>query len=158
VVAIRETSASEAFFKVINVDGRLVIIGFSETSAGVRLLRFGVNNTAWRESTAGGDVGSGRLEDIFHFATSLCSGWRRVRLSRWDIEDVQLSSGGLLHNVLLCGIMGDMVAIDDVVIPISASELEGMSTLESECAFPRARLGFRVLGLRKRKLCFIAIP
>jgi hypothetical protein len=158
VVAIRETSASEAFFKVINVDGRLVIIGFSETSAGVRLLRFGVNNTAWRESTALRDVGSGRLEGIFHFATSLCGGWRRGRLSRWDIEDVQLSSSCLLHNVFLGGIMGNMVAIDYVVIPVSASELEGMSTLESECAFPRARLGFRVLGLRKRKLCFIAIP
>jgi len=152
VVAVRETSASEAFVKLINVDGRLVIIGFSETSAGVWLLRSGVNNTAWRESTAGGDVGSGRLEGIFHFATSLCSGWRRGRLSRWDIEDVQLSSGCLLHNVLLGGIVGDVVAIDDVVIPVSASELEGMSTLESECAFPRARFGFRVLGLRKRKL------
>jgi hypothetical protein len=152
VAAVRETSASEAFFKVLNVDGGLVIIGFSETSAGVWLLRFGVNNPAWRERTALRDIGSGRLEGIFHLATSICGGWRRDRLSRWDIEDVQLSSGCLLHNVLLGGIVGDMVAIDDVVIPVSASELEGMSTLESECAFPRARLGLRVLGLRKRKL------
>lgn len=51
-----------------------------------------------------------------------------------------------------------MVSIDDVVVPVSASELEGMSTLEAEGSLPRAGLGGRILGGSQGKLGLVAIP
>lgn len=56
--------------------------------------------------------------------------------SGWDVEDVQLSAGGLLDDVLLGRVVGDVVSIDDVVVPVSATLLESMGTLEAESSLP----------------------
>jgi len=50
--------------------------------------------------------------------------------------------------------MRDMVAIDDIVVPIALSLLQS-GILESKCAFPGARLG-RVLG--EWELTTIVVP
>jgi hypothetical protein len=49
-----------------------------------------------------------------------------------------------------------VVSVDDVVIPVSLSLLEG-GTLESEGTFPGAGLG-RSLVLGKRKLASVVVP
>jgi len=79
-----------------------------------------------------------------------------VGLSRWHVEDVQNAAGGWLGGGGLGRVMGDVVAIDNVVVPISLTSLK-CCALKSECAFPRTRLG-GVLVLSKRKLTCVAIP
>lgn len=52
--------------------------------------------------------------------------------------------------------MGDVVSVNDVVIPVSLSRLE-CSALKSECSLPRT--GFRgSLVLGKRKLARVVVP
>lgn len=52
--------------------------------------------------------------------------------------------------------MGNMVPIDDVVVPVSLTSLEG-SALEAEGAFPRTSLGGGfVVG--KGKLSAVVVP
>jgi len=52
--------------------------------------------------------------------------------------------------------VGDVIPIDDVVVPVALSRLESC-TLEAECTFPRTRLG-GVLVLGKRKLAGVIVP
>jgi hypothetical protein len=51
--------------------------------------------------------------------------------------------------------VGDVVPINDVVVPVSLTRLES-SALESECSLPRPRLGGLVGG--KRKLAIVVVP
>jgi hypothetical protein len=53
----------------------------------------------------------------------------------WNIEDVELAAGSWLHNVLVGGVMGNVVPIHDVVVPVSLPLLHG-ATLEAEGAGP----------------------
>lgn len=59
--------------------------------------------------------------------------------------------------------MGDVVPINDVVVPVSLTSLES-SALESECSLPRASLGGLGGGLvgglvgGKRKLARVVVP
>lgn len=71
-----------------------------------------------------------------------------------DIKDVQLAASRGLSDSLPRRIMGDVVAIDDVVIPVSLALLEGHA-LEAESTLPPASLG-RVLG--KRELAGVVVP
>lgn len=68
------------------------------------------------------------------------------RLSMRNVENVQLATGRWLRDRLTSWIMGDMIAIDDVVVPVSLALFERLS-LKAECAFPTARLG-GILGKR----------
>lgn len=52
--------------------------------------------------------------------------------------------------------MGDMVAINDIVVPISLTGLEGGS-LEFECSLPGTGLGGSLV-LGKRKLAGVVVP
>jgi hypothetical protein len=52
--------------------------------------------------------------------------------------------------------VGDMVAIDDVVVPVSLTSLES-SALESECSLPRASLGGGLI-VGKGKLAGVVVP
>jgi hypothetical protein len=78
------------------------------------------------------------------------------RLLVGNVKDVQDSACGGLGGGRLSRVVGYMIAINDVVIPVSLSRLEG-STLESERAFPGSRLG-RGLVLGKRKLAGVIVP
>jgi hypothetical protein len=74
----------------------------------------------------------------------------------WDIEDVESAASGGLGGGGLSGIVGDVVSVDDVVIPISLTWLE-CGTLESECTLPRTGLGGSLI-LGQRKLAGVVIP
>jgi hypothetical protein len=52
--------------------------------------------------------------------------------------------------------VGDVVPINDVVVPVSLTSLES-SALESECSLPRARLGGGLV-VSKRKLARVVVP
>jgi len=71
-----------------------------------------------------------------------------------DVEDVQLAAGGGLGDGLASWIVGDVVAVDDVIVPVSLALLEGLA-LEAEGAFPAAYF-HRVLG--KRELAIVVVP
>jgi hypothetical protein len=79
-----------------------------------------------------------------------------VGLLGWDIKNVQDASSGRFGGGRLARVMRYMVAVNDVVIPVSLARLEGRS-LESECPFPRTRLGRRFV-LCKRKLSGVVVP
>jgi hypothetical protein len=54
--------------------------------------------------------------------------------------------------------VGDVVAVDDVVVPVSATELECVGSLETEGSLPASRLGRWVLQGSKWELGFIVVP
>jgi len=72
----------------------------------------------------------------------------------WDIEDVQLAAGGGLDGVLAGGIVRDVIAIEDVVVPVALALLD-QGVLEAERALEAA--GLRgVLG--ERELTRVVVP
>lgn len=111
---------------------------------------------------------------------------RRVRAaagSAGNIQDVELAASGGLDSVFRSWVMGDMVAVHDVlvrkskygihayyrqqrddvsvfcfctyVVPVSLSQLERIP-LETESSLPRARFGGSIL--RERELPGVVIP
>jgi len=73
----------------------------------------------------------------------------------WNIEDVQFALRGLLKRIFGRRIVGDVVSIDDVVVPISLAWLHHRR-LEAERAFPGA--GFAGFVARERKLAAVVVP
>jgi len=72
----------------------------------------------------------------------------------WDVEGVELAASSGLGHGLAGGIMGNMVAVDDVVVPVSLTLLQS-GALESECTFPAT--GFSgILG--QGKLTGVVVP
>lgn len=77
-------------------------------------------------------------------------------LFAWDIEDVQDAASGGLDSGVLCWVVGDMVAVNDIVVPISLAGLEGGS-LEFECSLPGTGFG-RSLVFGEGKLAGVVVP
>lgn len=73
-----------------------------------------------------------------------------------DIEDVQNTASGWFSGGCLSRVVGNVVSIDDVVVPVSLSWLK-CGSLESECTFPAAGLGGSLV-LGKRKLAGVVVP
>ena len=71
-----------------------------------------------------------------------------------DVDDVQLAASGGLGGVVLGGVVRDVVAIDDVVVPVALALLE-CGALELEATNPATGL-LGVLG--ERKLTLVAVP
>lgn len=71
-----------------------------------------------------------------------------------NVEGVELTASGGLGDGITCWVVRDVVAIDDVVVPVALTLLEGL-TLEAESALPAARLG-GVLG--ERELAVVVVP
>jgi hypothetical protein len=71
------------------------------------------------------------------------------------IEDVEGAASGGLDGRLLAGVVRDVVAVDDVVVPVALASLDG-GGLEAEGALPRT-LG-RALVLGKGELTSVAVP
>jgi len=72
----------------------------------------------------------------------------------WDVEDVELAAGGGLSGVVLGGVVRDVVAVDDVVVPVPLSLSQG-SALEFEASQPPTAL-LGVFG--ERKLSRVVVP
>ena len=73
-----------------------------------------------------------------------------------DVEDVELAAGGAFDARLDRGVVGDVVAVDDVVVPVALARLQGRAG-EAESALPRAGLG-RGLVLGEGKLSGVVVP
>ena len=74
-------------------------------------------------------------------------------LATGNIEDVELAAGGGLDGVLDGGVVRDVVAIHDVVVPVATSELQH-GGLEAELANPGTGL---VLG-GQGQLARVVVP
>jgi len=74
-----------------------------------------VLDLAWAEGTTG--------RDLARVAAGVVRGRRTVTttaaLPTWDVEDVELTAGGGFGGELLGWVMADVVAVDDVVVPVS---------------------------------------
>jgi len=71
-----------------------------------------------------------------------------------DVEDVEFATGGGLCGVVFGRVVRDVVAVDDVVVPVALALLEG-AVLEFEAPEPAAGL----LGvLRERELAGVVVP
>jgi len=70
------------------------------------------------------------------------------------IENVELAASGGLLGGRLGRVVADVVAVHDIVVPVTLARLEG-SCLEAEVALPAAGLA-GVLG--QRKLAAVVVP
>lgn len=105
------------------------------------------------DDAAGGDTTA--LGDVLRSAAGLAGGLGGCGSSLGrDVDDVQLAASGGLGGVVLGGVVRDVVAIDDVVVPVALALLE-CGALELEAANPTTGL-LGVLG--ERKLTLVAVP
>jgi len=129
----------------------LVVLGVDDLAGLVWALRAGSGDPLWREGAALGDGGSA---DAAGVAGRLGRGGGAGRLLGWDVEDVELAASGGLSGEFAGGIVRDVVAVDDVVVPVSLTLLES-GTLEFEASDPAAAL-LGVLG--ERELSGVVVP
>lgn len=71
-----------------------------------------------------------------------------------DVQDVELAAGGGLDDGVAGGVVGDVVAVDDIVVPVALALLQGLA-LEAEGALPATGL-VGILG--KRELAVVVVP
>lgn len=141
-VLIGQTGAREATGEVVDGGSELSL---AKLTGSVRLGGLGVLDSGGRKGTASCDAGRG--------AVRLGSITATAGLATGDIEDVKLAAGGGLDGVLDGGIVRDTVAIHDIVIPVTAAELQH-GGLEAELAQPCTRL---VLS-GQRQLTRVVVP
>lgn len=106
------------------------------------------------ERTTLGDVGRSTTRMTRRrLGLSSSSGGGR-RLASGDVEGVELAASGGLGDGLAGRVVGDVVAVNDVVVPVALALLDSRA-LEAESALPASRLG-RVLG--QRELAVVVVP
>jgi hypothetical protein len=129
------------------LEGGLVVLGVDDLAGLAGALGLGGDDALWAEGTALCDGSGG---DTARLAVS--AGGRR--LGGGDVDDVKLAAGSGLGGVVLSRVVGDVVAVDDVVVPVALALLEG-GTVELEAAGPSTRL---LLVLGERELALVAVP
>lgn len=87
-------------------------------------------------------------------ADGLLGGSSSGGLARGDVEDVELAASGGLDDGVAGGIVRDVVAVDDVVVPVALALLQGLA-LEAESALPATSL-VGILG--ERELSVVVVP
>lgn len=117
--------------------------------AGVGLLGHRGLDLGRAEGAALGDV-----RNAAGLADGLVGGGGGGGLARGDVEDVELAAGGGLDDGLAGGIVGDVVAVDDVVVPVALALLQGLA-LEAEGTLPASGFG-GILG--ERELAVVVVP
>lgn len=128
------------------LEGGLVVLGVDDLAGLAGALGLGGDDALWGEGAALGDVGGG--------AAGLAVRAGGLGGLGWDVDDVELAASGGLGGVVLGGVVRDVVAVDDVVVPVSLTLLEG-GTLELEGADPATGL-LGVLG--EWELSLVAVP
>jgi len=138
--------------------GRTVVVGFAQVAGCVWFFGFWVLDFGGGEGAAFGDVDTCSLSMTSTTSsrtsfTTRCGagGWRT--LAGRDVKDVEFTARGGFGGEVVCGVMADVIAVDDVVVPVSLAELEH-GTLEAEGAFPAA--GFGVFG--EGELAGVVVP
>ena len=87
-------------------------------------------------------------------ARGLCRGSLSSLGSSRDVEDVELAASGGLGDGLAGWVVGDVVAVNDVVVPVALALLQS-AALEAKGTLPATGLA-GVLG--KRELAVVVVP
>ena len=133
-----------------HLDGRVRELLGGDLAGLVGLDWLWAHDLGWGERAALGDTGAGH-------AARLAVGldWDGLAgLRGWDVEGVELAAGGGLGDGLAGWVVGDVVAVDDVVIPVALALLEGGGR-EAEGTLPPTGL-VGILG--KGKLAVVVVP
>jgi hypothetical protein len=136
---------SEAAVELL--EGGLVVLGVDDLAGLAWALGLGSDDALWAEGTALCDGSGG---DTARLAVGAGGG----RLGGGDVDDVELAASGGLGGVVLGWVVRDVVAVNDVVVPVALALLE-CSTVELEASGPASRL-LKVLG--ERELTLVAVP
>jgi hypothetical protein len=131
--------------------GGLAILRVDYLAGLVRALRLGRDNLRGRDGAALGD-GSGAYASAMAGGGLLGRG-RGLGLAG-DVEDVEFAASGGFCGVFFGGIMRDVVAVDDVVVPVPLALLQCVA-LKLEASHPSAAL-LGVLG--ERELSCVVVP
>jgi len=112
------------------VDGGLRVVGSDKMSSLDRVVWLRRLDLGWGDTTAPWDF-------LGHAArrTGTALGLGILGLGGWNIEDVELAASGRLDNGLMSWVMGDVVAVHDIIVPVSLTLLHG-AALEAEGACP----------------------
>lgn len=145
VLLLVEVGLSEA--RGEGLKGRLVVLGVDHLAGLVWALGTWGSDARGRERAALRDSGA---RDAARRTRAGGGGGGRLG----NVEDVEVAAGGGLGGEFAGGVMADVVAVDDVVVPVSLTLLES-GALELELTDPAAGL-LGVLG--KRKLTLIVVP
>jgi hypothetical protein len=130
----------------------LVVLGVDDLACLVGALWAWGNDARWRNTAALWDGGSADAAGLAGGALTWCRG-RCLGLSR-NVEDVELAAGGGLGGGVLGRVVRDVVAVNDVVVPVPLALLQG-GALELEASQPAAAL-LGVLG--EGKLARVVVP
>ena len=152
IVLVVDASGGKAAGELVDV-----VVGIEDVAGGVGRHGLGSLDLGHGERATLGDVDGeglalGGLDGVAGVAGGALGGGRRLG----NVEDVQGAAGGGLNSGLLGGVVGDVVTIDDVVVPVALTGLD-KSGLEAEGALPRAGLG-RGLVLREGELAGVVVP
>ena len=118
-----------------HLDGRVRELLGGDLTGLVGLDWHWAHDLGWGERAALGNTGGGNAARL---ARRLDWGGL-AGLCGWDVEGVELAAGGGLSHGLAGWIVGDVVAVDDVVVPVALALLEGGSG-EAEGTLPPTRL------------------
>jgi len=135
------------------LDGGGLVVAGNDVADLIGLRGLGALDLGGREGATLGDVGgdaAGLAGGALGGSGSSLGG---TGLGGGDVEDVELAAGGGLGGELAGGVVADVVAIDDVVVPVALALFE--RTLETEATLPATGLG---CILRKRKLAVVVVP
>jgi hypothetical protein len=143
-VKVREVSLSEAGSDLIDGRGQGEV-GLTELAGSIGLGGLWVLDARGRERAALWDVDGGVAAMLGSSALLGTAG---------DIDDVELAACGWLDGKFNGGVVGDVVTINDIIVPISLPKVEG-SSLEAESSLPGTRFG-SVIG--ERELAAVVVP
>ena len=126
------------------VDGRAVVVCLADAARRVRLAGLGVRDAGRAQAAA--------LRDLDGHGWALRRGGDRARLGH--VEDVELAACGRLLCRGLGGVVRDVVAVHDVVVPVALAGGQSRG-LEAEVALPGAGFG----GIfAERELARVVVP
>jgi hypothetical protein len=122
----------------------------TQSGAGMGLLWLGRLDLGWAEGAALGDI-----RDATGRADGLLSGsGGDGGLATGNVEDVEFAASSGLDDRVTGGVVRDVVAVNDVVVPVALALLQGLA-LEAESALPATSL-VGIFG--ERKLAVVVVP
>jgi hypothetical protein len=149
VVGVVEGGSRKARGELLN-GGRLAVVSLDYVTGLVGLDWLGRLDLRGAEGAALGNLWLGGLGGLAGPLLGLGG-----RFAGRDIEDVQVTAGRGLDGRGLRAIVHDMVAIDNIIVPVSLARLDG--SLEAESSLPAAGLGW-CLVLGEGELTAIVVP
>jgi len=140
------------------VEGCLVVLGVYDLAGLIWFDGCGCDDFGRRECAAFGDRGRAGAASVAGSSGFLGSAYGGVVGAglglAGDVEDVEFAAGRGLCGVVFGGIMRDVVAVDDVVVPVALALFQ-CAVLKLEAAEPSSALLW-VLG--ERELAGVVVP